>query len=862
MRLRSSLFLALLAACGGKKEAVQSPAGASASVRDAGTALAAPAPLPPLKTHLVAVIGEKSLGPFLAMSEARGMAAYVASFEAGSKRVVAIPLGPSGVPSGTAETLANVSEDVNSLVVRPLKGNAGFVVLWTTLTERGEALFSMILGEDGKAKGPAAELARTTNDIVWSEAVATDRGAMITWAEETREGTATVFSVALDATGKSRHVAGRVARRAAGWQVVGTGAGAFLIVQSVPTDAAATKANAPAPRLLQLQAIDENGQPKGDPLTLAKAEAIAGDVEVGFAFGKWFVAWVQKAKDVRSIQLASFDDKGAIALSPKRVLDGGNDLGLVALKGSASSLVLAWEDAARVGTKRVFVGKISPAGSLEVKPVGFLARGRGTPEVALVGDEISVLASMSACDSNGTDCDESVELPTFLRYDATLRLVQRDSISIEGSPAVMGWGLGCRSTSVCVGLVASKGNPADVHTASLVSRANVSAPKEALPPPADAPRLGKAIPLSSGETIADIASVTTETGAIVATLSSALDDPGHPLKGATLTTRFFADGKVSEAQIISPRALSVGGVALARSDRNDGGAVMAWVARENGDPEVHLSRLDRRGKRTNDVLLTTSKGDASHVAIVRVDTGFFVAWVDGRSGNGEVFATKVNSDLVRVVREEKITNAPGDASDLTLALTKNTVWAAWADPRESPDDGFADIYLAALEPHDAKKRFDEIRVVASAPNSRSPELVATDTAVTVGWIEEAPLGTSADHSIQYGAMIATFDAAGKAKIAPTRVKPTAPGIIANVALELAPSGDVRGVVSRAGRESLWLDTVAIGTASSQSFPLVELHAPPTFDGPLFLANGRLFYADDGPTPQDRRVNIAEIDWKP
>lgn len=863
MRVRAFFLAPLLAtllACGSKSEAPKSAERSKATSGDAGTAAAPQAlpPPPPLKTHLVAIVGEKSIGPFLATNDSRGMAAYVASFEAGSKRVVAVPLNAAGEPFGSAETIANVPEDVNALVVRPLKANLGFSISWTTLTERGEALFVMMVGEDGKPKSTAIEVARTTNDIVWSESIPTDRGTLLTWAEETREGSATVFSVAFDIDGKSRHVAGRIARRASGWQVVKSPTGAYLVVQTIPEATKSAPANA---RSLLLQSIDDNGQAKGEPVVIAKSETIAGDVEVANAFGKTYVAWVQKGKDARAIQVTAIDDRGAISMPAKRMVDGGNDLSLVGLKGNSASLLLSWEDTARIGTKRVFISRLSQAAVFEGKPAGFLARGRGVPEVALSKDGVAVLAPMSNCENGTAECEGAKDLPTYLRYDSSLRLVQRDPISLGGEPAALGWGLSCRTDSTCIALFASNGSPANVHTATLLARSNVSAPKEAPPPPSDAPRLGKALTVSTGDTISDIAAVQLEGATLVATLSSALDDPGKPQKGATLSTRVIANGKVQESQMISPRALSVGGVALAPSDRNDGGAVMAWAARENGDPEVHLSRLDRRGKRINDVQLTTTKGEASHVAIARVEGGFIVAWVDGRSGNGEVFATKVNSDLGRIVREEKITTAPGDASDLSIVATKNTVWAAWADPRESPEDRFADIFFTAIEPHDAKKRFDEIRVVASAPNSRSPEIVATDGAVTIGWIEEAPLGTTLEGAAQYGAMIATFDTSGKTKISPTRVRATAPGVLANLSLELAPGGEVRGVVSRAAHENLWLDTLTIGTASSQAFPLVELHAPPSFDGPLFLLNGRLFFADDGPSVNDRRVNFAEIDWK-
>ena len=62
--------------------------------------------------------------------------------------------------------------------------------------------------------------------------------------------------------------------------------------------------------------------------------------------------------------------------------------------------------------------------------------------------------------------------------------------------------------------------------------------------------------------------------------------------------------------------------------------------------------------------MTSSKGDASDVALARAGDGWLVAWVDARDGNGEVYAARLRQELLqRVGREERITNATGDASD-------------------------------------------------------------------------------------------------------------------------------------------------------------------------------------------------------
>src|SRR5207244_1431579 len=103
---------------------------------------------------------------------------------------------------------------------------------------------------------------------------------------------------------------------------------------------------------------------------------------------------------------------------------------------------------------------------------------------------------------------------------------------------------------------------------------------------------------------------------------------------------------------------------------------------------------------------------------------------------------------------ERITNAPGDASDVSLLATPDAVWIAWADPRESPQDGFSDVYVVPLNAQTAQRASEEVRVLATVAHSRSPVLGARGNAVALAWIEEAPMGAEASRARSYGAMFA------------------------------------------------------------------------------------------------------------
>src|SRR5581483_6059634 len=131
-------------------------------------------------------------------------------------------------------------------------------------------------------------------------------------------------------------------------------------------------------------------------------------------------------------------------------------------------------------------------------------------------------------------------------------------------------------------------------------------------------------------------------GWAIATLASNEDSAT-----ATLSVR-----TTGQPTVLAKKALPIGGAAIAGADD---GAAIAWVSRDNGDPQVHVTRVDKTGKKTGDAQITTAKGDASDVAIGAVDGGWMVAWVDARDGNGEVYAARLDKNSKVIGAEQRIT---------------------------------------------------------------------------------------------------------------------------------------------------------------------------------------------------------------
>ncbi len=860
---RLAALAALLAACGSK-----TPSKAPVGTDDGRAILAArkAAASAPVQGYMIASVGERAIGPYFARRAdgSAALAAWVTASEGQGRRVVGVPLSGSGEPRGPEQTIALVPVDTTMLVVRTMRGAApGFVVAWTSLTDRGEALWAVAVGDDGAPRAKGIELARTNDDIVWADVVPTDAGAVCVWAEETRGGAANVVSAAIDTDGKLRGVPARVAHDVTAWHALEVPGG--LAVSTV------SSAQGAKGGVLATQRLDPLGNVVGAPVPVTKQPTVSGDVEVARQGGRLLFAWTDRTTEEPFVAVAALDERGTVEPARKLVAGKGGAALLGLVSGAAGTAAL-WESPARhvAESRNVHAARIGAGLALEGSAVSMEAMGRAPPEIAATATGFAVLANVRDCTPGTPACGDAAVLPAVVRTDDRLMIVQREPLGFGGDPASMAWNLTCGEA--CFALAASGASPARIRAAAVSPRVNVSAPApEAAATAKEGPRVVDITAIASGESVADLAAAHVGDATMLAMLAAKPEASGSkkgddPQKASrVLTTRMIdANGAPSAPQLVTSRALAVGGVAIAPAEKAEDGAALAWVARENGDPEVHVTRVDRKGRRTNDIQLTTTKGDASDVAIAWAGNGWIVAWVDGRDGNGEVYATKVDMGLARVAREERLTNAPGDASDLVALAKGDLVWLAWADPRESPKDGMADIFATAVRMHDAKRAVDEGRLLATAAHSRTPQLAASGDGVHVTWIEEAPMGTESPTTSGYGAMWATLDGRGKLVAAPAKLPLGGEGAATGITIEASPGG-LRGLVARATADAIALDAVALGAGpqgAMRAAPLVMLDGPPSLDVAMTLHEGVLYFNDDGPNVADKRARRAAIDWSP
>jgi hypothetical protein len=862
MRRPGLWLLFVLAACGGRK--VHSPAAhGTVDVEPlSGADSGLPPRLVPARSHILGTIARRAIGPFTARSTNGGLVAWiVASEHGGSQDLVVVPMGLDGAPLAEDRVVASVPQEATSLVVRASGGpRGGWIVAWTALLDRGEALSVIGLAPDGVSRWKPVDIQRTSDHVRWADVIGGPHGATCIWAEETPSGEANILAAPLDTDGRPKGMPVRVARGAHGWSVAADGDGVAMALVSAGAD------DKTATGTLSWATLDADGRPRGPAVPVGTRPTVNGDVEVVTTPNGWLLAWTDRTGEDPQIMLAAVDAAGKVS-GPHRALDAVGGTVLAGITSGPAGVALAWQEPrGRSREIRPLHLALVATDDLEAQPgTAMEVASSATPELASTEHGFALLAQAHGCADRepGSACEGPI-VPTFLRLDARLEPSQAEPLLIGDNrgAAALGWGLRCAGDR-CVALAATQDTPTPLYSIDLGPRTSPFEAPMTVAPPKEAPRVTAVVTLAAGQPFTDVASARIGDATLVVTSTTAADPGrGHDVRrghGAAVTVRTINERgeALAPVSVLTTRALAAGGVAIAAGGKPEDGAVVGWVTRDAGDPQVHLTHVDRRGRRTNEVQLTTDKGDASDVTVAWAGDGWLVAWVDGRDGNGEVYATKVDRDLNRTAREERVTKAAGDASDVSLAVHGDSAWLAWSDPRESPREGLGDIYVTTLHTRDARRAGEEVRVLATAAHSRSPDLGVLGDGAVVAWIEDAPTGLDGPAS----AMMANLDASGHVVGKPRPLPAAARG--RPTAITLGPAADgLRVALIRSDRDEVTIDaaTIAADGSTGKTWPLLDLDAPPSFDVALALSGDAVLFDDVGASPTDHRVRRATVSW--
>ena len=860
-RTSALLSILVLTACGHAAPAKpvgvtldMKPLAAHVAVQRAEEAAAAPA-----KSHLVATLESKAIGPFAAFAADAGVVVWIASHPRGGiANLWTVPLDKDGAPLGPARVAATVPQETTSLIVRPAGGtHGGWLAAWSALLDRGESLSVLGIAPDGTARGAVADIQRTSDHVKWLDVVPTASGDACVWAEQTPAGNANLLFNGLDTDGKPRGLPLRLARDVEGWAATPADGGvAFALVTPVVGSAGAGA--------LSWLRVDALGRPLVPPVPISERPTVTGDVDLVATDAGWLFAWTDRTGEDPQVMLASVDKQSKLR-GPRRAMDAVGGSSLLGLAAGPAGIALAWEEprgrAAAVRGVHMASVTLDPQPTAQSVTSVDLAP-KGTPELVATGSGFALLAPARVCRSAAPEVCNGPLVASAIVFDSRFMPSQTEPLLVgaDRAEAALGWGLACNGDR-CRVLAAGSDSPTSVYSVDLPRRASPFASPLTAALPADAPRVTGITTIASGAPYTDLAATRFADSTLVAMLTAPIDEGARRRRrsrGATLVVHSLDRQGQPTAQptTMSARALSVGGVAMAAGGSPDDGVAIAWVARDDGHQQVHVGHLDRRGKRTGEVQLSNSKGDASDLAIAWAADGWLVAWADSRDGNGEVYSAKIDHDLQRVGHEQRITKAPGDASDVSIAVHDDVAWVAWSDSRESPREGLADIYTTTISPHDAKRIGDEIHVLGTAAHSRSPKLLATGEGALLGWVEDSP----PELDSQGTALLVRLGADGHVMGAPSRLPLAGDGRPTALALGMEGGAPLL-VLARSGREEVTLDAVQLSAAGAplgKPWPLIGLDAPATFEVALALAGGALFYDDVGRAAGDHRVRRAAV----
>jgi hypothetical protein len=828
----------------------------------------------------VASVPDKSVGPFLTRRHDGAMAAYLGPAEGSPRRVIALPLGSDGSPFDP-QVVAPVSADAATLVVRPSGEQGAYVAAWTDLVERGESINVMGLSSLGKPRARPTEVARTQDNVVWIEIVPTAHGELMFWAEETQAAGANVFLVPLAADGQPHGMPSAVVRNVTSWQAVASAVGGGLVfVTQKPGKGEGAKPTS----TITWRAFDDEGRSLGAPLTLDTSEKKVSDIDVANVAGTLVFAWTRRGAPEPEVMVAGLDAQGKLT-PPRSISARSGGAALVDAVGGPHGGILAWQETTHLarGTRRLHLVPLPETQPLPDARPGASDEGvlevdtSGAPELAPLEHGYAVLARVRTCPAPaiaGIECDDPTPSPTYIRLDE--RLTVRETLPLfvgdTQERATLGWGLAC-DKSDCLALVAGASTPAEVRAVRLGSGANHWRAPLPIPPPEGAPTVQAVDTIGSSDVYSELAVTDVGDTPMLAAIATEAPATASGVVGApvTVTSLDRTTGVArAAANSVTRRALTEGGVSIAAAEGVPGG-VVGWVGRDNGHSAVHLTRVDAAGKRIKEIQLTTAPADTSDVAVAWAGGGWVVAWVDTRDGNGEVYATKVDADLRRVAREVRITNAPGDASDVTVLGVPGKdgpgVWIAWADPRDSVKDGAADIFVARVKGLDATVDVPEQRVLATVPHSRSPALAMGEGSRTgaggpcIAWIEEAPAGADPAGATVYGALVGALDANGHLIGETARTRGAGDGFPTSVALERIGSR-LHMVLTRSSKDDVFLDgmTVAPGVPT-RPFTLFGLEGPPSMDVSLAVLGSGVYFNDQSEGGAEGRIRRATVEWK-
>ncbi|MDI3283266.1 hypothetical protein [Polyangium sp. 15x6] len=845
-----------------------------------------------LPSYVIARLDDENAAPYVAR---RGEDMLV--FYDARGRLLTRLCGPDGKPR-TAEPI-DVGPAAAEIPVATVEAvGDGYLAAWVEGMKSNAGVKMLSLDATGAARGAPITIAQSADEVSWVQIVAGPKSALVVW-EVPREDHFDVLAAPVT-PGKNPAPAVVLAHDALGWDLVATERGAAIA--SVVAGAGSAQKQAEQGRVGRVIYADVDFTGKVSAPVVVNPEATAqNDILVGRAGDRTLIGWTDVRNIDSSVYVAAVAPGGNVVTPPKRATAPVGEQALVSLVsggGPGKRALLAWEDLLRSPRegRLIHLATMDPDGKLGAERSTLVFSASGPPDITADGDGFAALTLAPASSEPGPLPKDAPIWPTFVRFGPDLQIRAAEPVraeafaSSEGIPYLTR-GLSCQA-GACTTLAANEGSPATLAVVGLPVRQSPWRAPASRDPDDTPPRPLSVTALYDGEHLARVAATERPSGgSLAAWVTYYIEGSGDGAGGkparkddplATVGVRpVSAAGVPGKTQILSRRALSIGGVAIAAAP---GGkteeSALVWAARDKTEAQVQIAKLGPEGDKLAQKPLTTiarkpsKDGVPSEVSDVAVayappsdpdkstDDGFIVAWVDTRDGNAEIYAARVDRTLRKVVQDRRITEAPGDSTEVQIAVRGKETFLVWSDARGNPDEGAGDIHVVRLDTRTLQKAGPETRLYTSPGHSRSPTIALAGDRVVVAWIEEAAHDAKPEET-EAGVRIAILDERGALAGSSRLVRGEEQSAVTSVALACGPS-KCRGVLTSALRDSMNLDAFEL----SPGAPPGPLKALATLTGganadvsPSFAGREgtSLFFGDDA-IGGTGRVRFMTIGW--
>ncbi len=713
----------------------------------------------------------------------------VVPFTDGSVAVWAEPAGEArefrslavdetGRPLAAPSSLGPAPATIGLFTLQRAGSSLPLLMAYTAPDDRGsQRVLALPVDRTGRATRPPLELGTSGEAILWLQVLPTAKGPVLLWASS-RGDRADLRAVCLDPKGEIREGARDVITDVRAWQIVPTPSGAALaVVHAVPNQSTGN---------VSLLLLDPNARVVGKPIPVGETKNAELDVDLVGIDGRFLVAFTERKKDDARVMLALLDGSGQVLRAPSPITPPRGEQVLSRLVGSVQGgpAYVVWEDLSLPDPPRtVTIASVDRDGKLAVQPIRLqVAATSASPlELAATTRGLAGLALLAGADP--ADPEQAVPWFFELTPNGGVQASSPIRMAAPGTPIpALTFNLECGSG--CRALAAMPGDPSQIAMLDLSAippRATRGLPA-LLPAPTQGPTLRSVDATRRVEPLSDLVATSVSNRLVTALVT--YFDPGTPLARlpkpgpdgrtdplqARVDVGEWTSSGVSSPGVVSYRAASAGGVALQASARNPNELLAGWSALDGGHPQVFLTRVDVQGRKLSQKMLTRRKlGGVTDVAVLPADTGWLVAWADGRHGNFEVYSASVTAMLERTGDERRLTEAAGDATELSLVRYSKGAFLVWADARDQSHPGRSDIFLRPLSTANGQPTAEERRVVETSRNAHAPITANLGSQVVLAWVETELLDSS--HQGASVAKLALLDDQGALAGQPIEIVP-------------------------------------------------------------------------------------------